>query len=613
MGDMGGLAAADGPFPGNDGQGSSSAFTPEDDSDLDEHFAWLVRELDAGRVQPPPERALEGPAISVSLGDACDVDPELLAAMCGPDGLGGQAASAAFGQDQAADALRPGPVLAALTAQAVSSPGSLTDSELIGALQAGRRLANLADYQQTVVIAEFARRRAAEFESAKARGVPVGCRAGEFPGEELAMELVDTGAYTSARIDAAIELTARLPRTLAGMASGSIDLARACTIASRTCAMNDAEAAYADEVLAEAAPGLRPDQLARKAAALEMKLAPEAVKSRKELARQLDQRVEARREDSGNASLSGRELDTADVMASKAYIDAVALKLRGSGLIDGNLGRLCALALVDLTQGRDPLDRIKPAQAAEPSGPAPEPAHAPGPAEPGDDPARPAGPAPLPALINLLVPAGTVLGWGTAPAQAAGWGQLDADEARALIEAASRHPRTRWCFTLTAPDGTAIAHACGGGQHPWKPPAAPGLQTVRRPSDMPTPKQSAQLADLLRRMKVTFEPIARDTCDHRHAEDRYVPSRKLKHLLRARAQTCTAPACNAQAQYCDIDHTVPYPDGPTCECNTNPKCRRHHRVKQAPGWKATQPTPDTSTWTTPSGRTHSTRATAYDL
>jgi hypothetical protein len=124
---------------------------------------------------------------------------------------------------------------------------------------------------------------------------------------------------------------------------------------------------------------------------------------------------------------------------------------------------------------------------------------------------------------------------------------------------------------------------------------------------------SAQLTDLLRRMNVTFEPIARDTCDHRHAEDRYVPSRKLKHLLRARSQTCTAPACNAQAQYCDIDHTVPHPDGPTCECNTNPKCRRHHRTKQAPGWNAAQPTPDTSTWTTPSGRVHETRATTYDV
>jgi hypothetical protein len=58
---------------------------------------------------------------------------------------------------------------------------------------------------------------------------------------------------------------------------------------------------------------------------------------------------------------------------------------------------------------------------------------------------------------------------------------------------------------------------------------------------------------------------------------------------------------------------VPYPEGATDQCNLNPKCRRHHRVKQAPGWQVTQPTPDTATWTTPSGRTHSTRATTYDL
>ena len=72
-------------------------------------------------------------------------------------------------------------------------------------------------------------------------------------------------------------------------------------------------------------------------------------------------------------------------------------------------------------------------------------------------------------------------------------------------------------------------------------------------------------------------------------------------------------ACNAQALYSDLDHTVPYPDGPTDQCNLTPKCRRHHRTKQAPGWTVTQPTPGTTTWTTPSGRTHTTKATAYDV
>ncbi len=212
---------------------------------------------------------------------------------------------------------------------------------------------------------------------------------------------------------------------------------------------------------------------------------------------------------------------------------------------------------------------------------------------------------PLPALVNLLVPAGTLLGWGTAPAQAGGWGLLDADETRALVRAASAHPRTRWCMTVIAPDGTAIAHGCAAGQHPWPP--------NRPPPGPESAAQAAQLLSLMRRLNITLEPVARDTCDHAHAEDRYVPSRKLKHLIHARNQTCTAPACNAQAQHCDLDHTVPYPDGPTDECNLNPKCRRHHRTKQAPGWKAAQPAPGTATWTTPSGRTHTTPPTTYDL
>ena len=597
----------------------------------------------------------------ISLGCACGVDSELLAAICGPKGLGGEALSAAFGQDKAADVLRPSPVLAALTAQAVSNPASLTDNELIGALRAACRMANQAASQQVMMIAEFARRRQTAFEAAKARGVPVGCRDGEFPGEELTIELVTTPGDAAARIDAAIDLTTRLPRTLAAMTAGTIDAARASTIAFYTRGMGDADAAHADAVLAAAASGLRHDQLSRKAAALELKLAPEAVAARKKLARQLGQRVEARREESGNASLSGRELDTADVIASKAYIDAIAGKLRNSGLIEGSIGRLRALALTDLTQGRNPLDRIspesslggKPLQPAtdraggqpldefttDPSGRVPEPA-----AETSDevpecvgefddslshDPPGHGDPVPLPALINLLVPAGTLLGWGTAPALAGGWGLLDADETKALVEAAAQHPRTRWCMTIVAPDGTAIAHGCANGQHPWpghsppppprnppnprsrsdqSPPLAPGRTDASR-----SPQQAVQLLDLLHRLNVALEPIARDACDHRHAEDRYVPSRKLRHLLHARNQTCTAPACNAQAVYCDIDHTDPYPDGATDECNTNPKCRRHHRTKQAPGWKVVQPTPGTTAWTTPSGRSHTTTPTVYDL
>jgi hypothetical protein len=526
---------------------------------------------------------------------------------------------ARFGQGNEADALPPGELLVSLTETATRGLGRLSDDELVGVLQATRRQIAREQYKQVLVIAEFGRRRQATFEDAARRGLPVGCRPGGFPGEELAIELVTSRVDAGHRIDDAIDLTARLPMTLAGMATGMIDEARAGWIAMYTRALTPADAARADEILAAAAPELRVEQLARKAAALEKKFAPEAVRARRERAKRDEQRVEARRELSGNASLSGREMDTADAVASKAYIDAIAVKLRGCGLA-GSLGALRVLAMADLTQGRDPLDRLTPQadpdsrheRGADDAGrPGPcadgpdEPAHRsnpvpmPAPINPLPMPAL-INPVPMPALINLIVPAGTLLGWSSAPAEAGTWGLLDRDETRTIVNAAAQHPRTRWCVTLTAADGTALAHACARGRHHML------------LSDLAPQPPPAQLAELLRRLNLTFTPVASGTCDHAEAEEHYTPSRKLKHLIRARTATCDAPGCQAQALNTDLDHTIPWPVGPTEQCNLAPRCRTHHRAKQAPDWKAEQFAPGITGWTLPSGRTHTTTPTRYD-
>ena len=211
---------------------------------------------------------------------------------------------------------------------------------------------------------------------------------------------------------------------------------------------------------------------------------------------------------------------------------------------------------------------------------------------------------PLPALINITIPAGTLLGWSGAPAEVGSWGLMDADTVRDLIEAASRHPRTRWCYTLIGQGGEAIAHACARGSHPWHPPQAT--------SDGPAAPRSAQLAELLAELNAAAEPIAKGTCDHRHRENRYIPSRKLKHLIRARTARCCAPGCGAQAITSEIDHTIPYPAGASCECNLGPACKRHHHAKHAPGWKLEQTEPGVMRWTTPSGRSYTTRPTQYE-
>jgi hypothetical protein len=237
----------------------------------------------------------------------------------------------------------------------------------------------------------------------------------------------------------------------------------------------------------------------------------------------------------------------------------------------------------------------------------------------GPPPGSPRSPAgartPLPARLHLTFTAATLLGWSDAPAEAAGFGLLDPRQARDLIAAASRHRRTRWCVTVTGEDGEAIAHGCARGRHPWNP--ANPRDGTGNPRDGttragPGEEQQAQLADLLRQLGITLAPIAKGQCDHRHQEDRYRPSRKLQHLVRARTARCCAPGCNIRATHCEIDHTTRYPDGTTCECNLGPPCSRHHHAKHAPGWKLEQPQPGVMRWTPPSGRSYTTTPTRYD-
>ena len=66
----------------------------------------------------------------------------------------------------------------------------------------------------------------------------------------------------------------------------------------------------------------------------------------------------------------------------------------------------------------------------------------------------------------MTVPLATALGQSETPGEADGFGALDADDARDLLAAAARHPRSRWCVTALNPDGTAAAHACLPGRHP---------------------------------------------------------------------------------------------------------------------------------------------------
>jgi Domain of unknown function (DUF222) len=92
------------------------------------------------------------------------------------------------------------------------------------------------------------------------------------------------------------------------------------------------------------------------------------------------------------------------------------------------------------------------------------------------------------------------------------------------------------------------------------------------------------------------------------AEDRYRPSTALQEFIRVRDMTCRFPGCDRPAQYADIDHTEPWPNGLTHPSNLKCYCRKHHLVKTfLPGWADEQHPDGTITLTTAAGLTYTTK------
>ena len=517
----------------------------------------------------------------------------------------GESASpaAGFGPGMALDVL---PGCAGLAAAADAACGGedgfagVSEAELAGLVCAWDRVEAHAAARKLAAIAELGRR-------------DPGPEDAEFTADQLACALADSRGHAGALLGLADSLGTRLPGTRAALLDGIISRYKAETIAAATALLDPDEAAAAEAKVLDRAARLTPGALRAAIARAVMEVAPDKARERRETAAR-DARVERWIEDSGNAALMGCELPPDEVLAADQRITAWAHELKKAGL-DGGMDQLRARAYLDLLLGKD--SRPRPAD--------PQPG-APGQDSPGS-PGGPLGsavPAGFAGRVTLTAPLVTLARLADRPGELAGLGPVDPWLARDLAAAAAANPKTTWCVTVTDAEGHAIGHGCArpaprghrkraGPGPPGEtgftftpasrdgPPGGYGTWTLRTPGPGP---------DLI----VTLDPITTDPCGHRFESRAHDPGVRLRHLSQVRHAACTSPVCRRPAAQCDHEHNIPYEaGGRSCLCNTGPKCRHDHRLKQHPRWQVDQLPDGTFRWTAPSGRTYTTEPTRYPI
>jgi hypothetical protein len=263
-------------------------------------------------------------------------------------------------------------------------------------------------------------------------------------------------------------------------------------------------------------------------------------------------------------------------------------------------------------------------------------------------------------LLDLTLPWATFTGTADAPGNLGRIGPITAPEARRLASLALRSSATQWRIILTDTDlhASAVtrlsrARPAAGTHDPPRTtttndatPGTTGMPATPGTTGMPAttgivgrvtivmpaaaldtaPAANPQLTDSIyarlltsarqarhpAQVKADADRAAPGGCAHITASPAYQPPPRIREFVCARDQTCRHPRCGQPAWRCDLDHTIAYDQGSlTCPCNLGALCRRHHRLKQHPGWTLTQPRPGTFLWTTPAGRTYTTHPDQY--
>jgi len=147
---------------------------------------------------------------------------------------------------------------------------------------------------------------------------------------------------------------------------------------------------------------------------------------------------------------------------------------------------------------------------------------------------------------------------------------------------------------------------CPKAPRPAAPSAIPGFGFVVGGTAVPV----NVLADLAARGIAELRPVIHP--GDSPPEPRYRPSAALATFVRCRDLTCRFPGCECPADFCDIDHTIPYDlGGPTHASNLKALCRKHHLLKTfwcgTSGWRDEQLPDGTVIWVAPTEHTYRTQ------
>jgi len=375
------------------------------------------------------------------------------------------------------------------------APAELTDAQVLEASVAMSRVVAAAQAAQLRLLARFARLRPAEQAG--------GRQFSEFAADEIAPALRISRNAALTQLSLATQLENRLPRTLAALGRGEIDLSRArvlCDVTST--ARPEHAAAVEDRVLGRAsvqtAPQLR--QAARRAL---ISVDPDGAARRHQTQRRL-RSVQFLPCDDGMAELRAY-LPAFDATAIYQRLGAIARQAKVPGETR-TADQRRADAFIDLL-------------LSSTSG----------------------GSTQVTTQVQVTVAASTLRGADQRSGDLAGYGPVPAPVARELASAGD----VSWRRILTHPVTGALLDY---GRTTYRPPAA--------------------------------------LADH----------------VRARDVTCRFPGCRHPARTCDLDHSVPFPVGPTAASNLGSLCRHHHRLKHETRWTVVQRDRGEFCWTSPTGR-----------